>query len=249
MRIRTIKPEFWSHPVLGRLPPFPKLLAIGLLNMADDEGFFVADVSIIKSSLFPFTDDSVSIHGALTDLSLHGFIATKKHPERGMLGLVVNFGKHQVINRATPSRIRGYWDSVITHGGLTDGSLPEQGTGNKGTGSMDQGNEEALPPQSPAARPKRFTKPTLAEVEDYCKSRGNGVDAEQFMNRYESNGWLIGKSPMKDWRAAVRTWERNKFTQAGQKPQAKASPEFTPDPPSSPDIAWALQQIANAVNT
>ncbi len=55
---------------------------------------------------------------------------------------------------------------------------------------------------------KRFKKPTLEEVREYCQSRGNGVDPETFINFYESKGWVVGKSPMKDWKAAVRTWEQ-----------------------------------------
>ena len=54
----------------------------------------------------------------------------------------------------------------------------------------------------------RFQKPSIDEIRQYCSSRGNNVDPEQFFNFYESKGWTIGKSPMKDWRAAVRTWEK-----------------------------------------
>lgn len=57
------------------------------------------------------------------------------------------------------------------------------------------------------ARVTRFAKPTEEEVRQYCQERGNGVDAQAFCSYYESKGWLIGKTPMKDWRAAVRTWE------------------------------------------
>ena len=56
---------------------------------------------------------------------------------------------------------------------------------------------------------KRFTAPTLEEVKEYCAERKNGVDAERFVNYYTANGWKVGKNPMKDWKAAVRTWERN----------------------------------------
>ena len=52
--------------------------------------------------------------------------------------------------------------------------------------------------------------PTLDEVRDYCLERKNNVDAESFINFYESKGWMIGKNKMKDWKAAVRTWERNR---------------------------------------
>lgn len=54
----------------------------------------------------------------------------------------------------------------------------------------------------------RFTPPTLAEVKAYCKERGNNVDPERFIDFYESKGWMIGKNKMKDWKAAVRTWEK-----------------------------------------
>ena len=66
-----------------------------------------------------------------------------------------------------------------------------------------------------ADKPHRFTPPTLAEVRDYCLERGNTVDAERFVNYYTANGWKVGKNPMKDWRAAVRTWERNRDTGDG----------------------------------
>lgn len=54
----------------------------------------------------------------------------------------------------------------------------------------------------------RFQRPTLAEVTAYCKERNSTVDPEAFVSYYESNGWKVGKNPMKDWKAAVRNWER-----------------------------------------
>ena len=50
--------------------------------------------------------------------------------------------------------------------------------------------------------------PSLDEVKAYCNERGNRVDPERFIDYYTSNGWKVGKNPMKDWKAAVRTWER-----------------------------------------
>ena len=54
----------------------------------------------------------------------------------------------------------------------------------------------------------RFAPPTLDEVDEYCRERGKGVDAERFVNFYAAKGWKVGNQPMKDWKAAVRTWER-----------------------------------------
>lgn len=58
-----------------------------------------------------------------------------------------------------------------------------------------------------AKESKRFAKPSLEEVSAYCRERGNDVDAKTFIDFYEAKGWKIGKNSMKDWKAAVRTWE------------------------------------------
>jgi len=55
---------------------------------------------------------------------------------------------------------------------------------------------------------KRFIPPTLEEVKKYCSERKNNVDAEKWLDFYESKGWMIGKNKMKSWKAAVRTWEK-----------------------------------------
>lgn len=82
-----------------------------------------------------------------------------------------------------------------------------------GKDSIDKYNKEKESKEkeknSPTAQTtKRFVKPTVDEVAAYCRERNNGIDAEAFVDFYDSKGWLIGKNPMKDWKAAVRTWER-----------------------------------------
>lgn len=59
----------------------------------------------------------------------------------------------------------------------------------------------------PKEKAKRFVPPTLEEIKEYCRSRNNAVDSEKWFNFYQAKGWLIGKNKMKDWKAAVRTWE------------------------------------------
>lgn len=65
----------------------------------------------------------------------------------------------------------------------------------------------------------KFTPPTLEEVSDYCQERNNGVDPQKFIDFYESKGWMVGKNRMKDWKASVRTWERDDNKK--KKPQYK----------------------------
>jgi hypothetical protein len=61
----------------------------------------------------------------------------------------------------------------------------------------------------PKKETTRFTKPTIPQIMDYCLERQNSVDAVKFFDHYESKGWVVGKSPMKSWQAAIRTWEGN----------------------------------------
>lgn len=64
---------------------------------------------------------------------------------------------------------------------------------------------------------KKFVKPSLKEISDYCKERNNDVNPEKFLNYYEANGWKVGRNNMKDWKAAIRTWEVNSRSSGGKK--------------------------------
>jgi hypothetical protein len=72
----------------------------------------------------------------------------------------------------------------------------------------------------PVKIPKGFIPPSLPEVQNYCQERKNSVNPEKWLNFYQSNGWKVGKNSMKDWKAAVRTWESNSFGSSA-KPQSK----------------------------
>lgn len=70
---------------------------------------------------------------------------------------------------------------------------------------------------------KRFIPPTVEQVEVYCLERNNGIDPQRFVDYYKSNGWKVGKNPMKDWKAAVRTWEQNR-KESPKQPQKSSNP-------------------------
>ena len=74
---------------------------------------------------------------------------------------------------------------------------------------------------------QKFTPPTLEEVEEYCFERNNGIDAQSFIDFYQSKGWMVGKNKMKDWKAAVRTWEKsNTNRKPQQQVQSKRSSQL-----------------------
>lgn len=82
-------------------------------------------------------------------------------------------------------------------------SVPEPESGNgRETGKEREDASADKPP-----RASRFSPPSLEEVSAYCLARGSAVDPRSFLDFYEAKGWMIGRQRMKDWKAAVRTWE------------------------------------------
>ena len=82
----------------------------------------------------------------------------------------------------------------------------------------DRLGKDRLGKDSTESKAKRFTPPTLEDVTAYCIERANNIDAQHFIDYYTSNGWLVGKNKMKDWKAAVRTWERNGYSSNTSRP-------------------------------
>nr|DAV49736.1 MAG TPA: DnaD like replication protein [Caudoviricetes sp.] len=74
---------------------------------------------------------------------------------------------------------------------------------------------------STTTKRKRFEKPSISDIKQYCMERNNNVNAEHFFDYYESNGWKVGKNSMKDWKAAVRTWERSEYRKPNSKKNSK----------------------------
>ena len=79
---------------------------------------------------------------------------------------------------------------------------------------IDIDKEEDIDIKKKNIKKEKFTKPTINEIQEYCTERNNSVNAESFFNFYESKDWYVGKNKMKDWKAAIRTWEQrtNKTT-------------------------------------
>ena len=75
------------------------------------------------------------------------------------------------------------------------------------------------PNESMADKPptrSKFSPPSVDEVNMYCQEKGLSIDAQRFVDYYESNGWMVGRNKMKDWRAAVRNWGRKGNTNSGK---------------------------------
>ena len=105
MRIRTIKPQFWTHEALAGCQRITRLLAIALLNFADDDGYFLANPKIIKS-LFPLEDDPWEVEESLRELVNAGYLEIHASSDNRMVGHIINFLKHQVVNKPQPSKLK-----------------------------------------------------------------------------------------------------------------------------------------------
>ena len=82
------------------------------------------------------------------------------------------------------------------------------------------GNTENTPLNPPRGKRERFTPPTVEDVAAYCLERKNGIDPEEFALFYASKGWKVGSSPMRDWKAAVRTWEKKRAKETSPEPKS-----------------------------
>nr|DAP40507.1 MAG TPA: hypothetical protein [Caudoviricetes sp.] len=78
--------------------------------------------------------------------------------------------------------------------------------------SYDKDKDKDKDKDESIMRTRRFTPPTLDDVLAYVRERGSDVDPQRFLDFYASKGWMVGKNPMKDWKAAVRTWEKREDT-------------------------------------
>lgn len=131
MRIRTVKPEFWGHPVISKLDALTRLLAIALLNYSDDEGYFYADEELIRGALFP-REDSTNVRRSLDELSRIGFVDLRESPSHGQIGHIVSFLKHQRVDRGKPSTLRGLHSSIDRR--TIDERSTLEGKGSEGIG-------------------------------------------------------------------------------------------------------------------
>lgn len=125
---------------------------------------------------------------------------TKRTP-KGTLVTIVKYEDYQVGDTADDTTVE---TTLVTPHETTD--EPQK---------KNIKNDNNIIYNNRAKKSTTFIPPTVEEVQAYCQERNNKVDAQTFVNFYESKGWMVGKNKMKDWKAAVRTWERNRKDSGG----------------------------------
>jgi hypothetical protein len=130
--------------------------------------------------------------------------------------------------KRTPGR---YFVSGFPNDSLPKGSKCSNDSLPKAKGKRRESEGKTLPSNpipipNPNKRESRtsFILPTVDQVRAYVTEKGLRVDPDKFVDYYESIGWKVGKSPMRDWQAAARNWDRSPLTQSGKPPTAKQEP-------------------------
>ena len=195
------------------MPVTARLLYYDLAMRADDDGFVNApkkimrivgasqdDLSILimRKFLIPFDSGVVVIK----HWRIHNYIRkdayreTQYKDEKAMLETDENNAYNLSVTNLLQER-----NKHVTN------PLQDRDESVTNLSTQDRLGKDRLGKDSIETR-KRFTPPTVEEVRAYCLERKNGVDPEKFVDFYSAKGWRIGKDPMKDWKAAVRTWEK-----------------------------------------
>ena len=191
-----IKKEVLEDPKIGKLSYTAKWLFIGLWIIADDEGYLQNEPDWIKIKCFPY-DSNLEINKVLKELFGFNLISQNN----GVIK-IKNFLKHQIINRPTESELCNLYrqNSSTTHGDVIDNSVPNIKEVNIIESNINESKYKG--------KRELFVKPLKTEIIDYINEKQLKVDCETFLDYYESNGWKIGKVPMKDWKATLRNWDR-----------------------------------------
>jgi len=196
-RIRTIKPEFWEDEKVARLP-FPcRLFYIATWNLADDNGVFRANPTMLKARIFPF-DDHLRLEIVkywLKDLEEARMIVPISH-ENESYYVIRTFKSHQKIDKRYGKPL--IEDKVLKK--LLDKALTDEEK------VLNEAQRE-LPDKTATDKNGKFIPPTIEEVTTYCKHRNNTIDPSKFIDFYTAKGWMMGNNRMIDWKAALRTWE------------------------------------------
>lgn len=209
------------------MPVTARLLYYDLSMRADDDGFVNApkkimrmigasqddlSVLILRKFLIPFDNGIVVIkHWRIHNyLRKDRYIETKYSEQKALLECDEN-NAYRIKADAVPQLSTPDPAARSTDGTPTVAErLPQDRIGKDRIGKVNGICAPSATAASPKEKPsRRFVPPDAETVRQYCHERGNGIDAAKFVDYYNANGWRVGKNPMKDWRAAVRNWERN----------------------------------------
>lgn len=175
--------------------------------LIDNEIFVVSRGSFLTSTVKLADRWGWSRNKVLRFLNLlesEQMLNTKRTP-KGTLVTIVKYEDFQSNETADETTLGTTIETTL---GTTDGT-PNETADETADETQNKNNKELKNDKNVKNNNiGRFTPPDVSEVQAYCFERNNNVDAQAFVDFYSSKGWMVGKNKMKDWKAAVRTWER-----------------------------------------
>lgn len=158
-------------------------------------------------------EERLKAYDAITDYALYGIVPE----EKGIVAVIFKLVRPQIdanAARRENGKKGGRPKAEVTeeenHRFLEEETIGYETEKPK---EKEKVKEKVKEKDKEKAKEKAFVRPALEDIQDYCRERNNGIDAQQFYDFYQSKGWKVGSQTMKDWRACVRTWERrNKAT-------------------------------------
>lgn len=215
--------ELFEHPIWKNIVEFRLFFLIYGKAIFSEDGYWAAsdlklergqwlrstrkiqeDLSYIENRQVKTYSTSV-INRCIKKLEREQRICTKTH-ELGTVFTVLNYELYQGFARFGKTNLE---HNLEQHQNSV-GTVEEQYQNNNKKEKKEE-ESKVVPAR------KKFTIPMIEEVQAYCEERKNNVDAERFHNHYTAIGWMIGKSAMKDWKAAIRTWEKKVATETKNK--------------------------------
>lgn len=201
---RIIKESICTSDSIDQLSSFQETMFYRLIVNCDDYGRMDARPKILASKLFPLRDIRASqIEDGLRALTSAELVILYEVDGKPFLQMKT-WERHQQI-RAKKSKYPAPENNAQSTDIFCNQLISDD---SKCSRNPIQSESESNPNPKERKPAARFSPPTVDEVADYCRERGNAVNAQRFVDFYAAKGWRIGKEPMKDWRAAVRTWEQ-----------------------------------------
>ena len=219
------------------------LKAIGLmsfmLSLSDDWDYTVEGLSKCVK------DGTDSIKATLKELEKAGYLVREQNRAGGKFSKM-SYTLYEMPNKATvnenreaetpsaetPQTVKSSAEKPLAETPSAENPLagkplaekqPQRNTNLRST--KERSTKERSTYERKGGKPPAFEPPTVEQVRAYCENRGNQVDPESFVDFYQSKGWLVGKTKMKDWQAAVRTWEKREKRKTRPWPKTNSKQE------------------------
>ena len=242
---RILKESICTSENVDQLTAFQETVFYRLIVTCDDYGRMDARPKLLSSKLFPLKDiRAAQIEDALRALTSAELVTLYTVDGKPFLQMKT-WDRHQQV-RAKKSKYPS-----PESGTQADASICNQMISGAGKcprnpiQSESESNPNAIDAQARTReRTVAMNTPSVEEVRAYCAEKGLQIDPERFVDHYTANGWKVGKTPMKDWRAACRTWGRNGYDAPKVTPQTNYGQRDYSETPAGEMPEWLREELA-----